>query len=206
MTSRSDAAAGRRGGWPPAAVETLKSLWLAGDLSAADIARRFGVTRNAVLGKVHRLGLSGQRPRGPKAAGSRGSARSAFERRWTGATLHPAERVRDDPLAGAAFGDPARLCACLWRAPRPGRAWPRTGGDPRPAAARRLSLADRRSEGGRLQLLRSSRRRSELLPVPLASGARAAEFVAVPAEESVSRTVLEAAWGEGAAGGACRRG
>jgi GcrA cell cycle regulator len=46
----------------------LTRLWKAGDLSASQIARRLGVTRNAVLGKVHRLGLSGQRPGPVRAA------------------------------------------------------------------------------------------------------------------------------------------
>ena len=50
--------AGPSGGWTDDAVETLARLWRAGDLSAAIIARRLGVTRNAVLGKIHRLGLS----------------------------------------------------------------------------------------------------------------------------------------------------
>src|ERR1700692_2214661 len=41
-------------------VETLKRLWLDG-LSASQIAKQLGgVTRNAVIGKVHRLGLSGR--------------------------------------------------------------------------------------------------------------------------------------------------
>jgi len=51
-----------RGGWDDPTVETLTRLWAQGDLSAADIARRLGVSRNAVLGKVHRLGLSNRRP------------------------------------------------------------------------------------------------------------------------------------------------
>jgi GcrA cell cycle regulator len=56
-------ASGRaRGGWDAATVEVLTRLWSAGDLSASAIARRLGVTRNAVLGKVHRLGLSNRRP------------------------------------------------------------------------------------------------------------------------------------------------
>lgn len=41
-------------------VELLKKLWIAG-LSASQIAARIGgVTRNAVIGKVHRLRLSGR--------------------------------------------------------------------------------------------------------------------------------------------------
>lgn len=46
--------------WTPERVEELKKLWADG-LSASQIANRIGdVTRNAVIGKVHRLGLSGR--------------------------------------------------------------------------------------------------------------------------------------------------
>ncbi|MBC7832732.1 MAG: GcrA cell cycle regulator [Hyphomicrobium sp.] len=46
--------------WTDERVETLKKLWGEG-LSASQIAGRLGsVTRNAVIGKVHRLGLSGR--------------------------------------------------------------------------------------------------------------------------------------------------
>ena len=46
--------------WNDERVETLKKLWAEG-LSASQIAGRLGqVTRNAVIGKVHRLGLSGR--------------------------------------------------------------------------------------------------------------------------------------------------
>jgi GcrA cell cycle regulator len=61
--------------WTDERVELLKRLWSEG-LSASQIAAQIGgVTRNAVIGKVHRLGLSGrakasspaaqQRPRKP---------------------------------------------------------------------------------------------------------------------------------------------
>ncbi len=57
-------------GWTDARVETLKTLWREG-LSAAQIAGRLGgVTRNAVLGKIHRLGLSG-RAVAPRLGGQR---------------------------------------------------------------------------------------------------------------------------------------
>jgi GcrA cell cycle regulator len=47
-------------GWTDERVDTLKKLWLDG-LSASQIAKQLGgVTRNAVIGKVHRLGLSGR--------------------------------------------------------------------------------------------------------------------------------------------------
>ena len=46
--------------WNDERVESLKKLWAEG-LSASQIASRIGgVTRNAVIGKVHRLGLSGR--------------------------------------------------------------------------------------------------------------------------------------------------
>ena len=47
-------------GWTEERVSILKKLWLEG-LSASQIAKQLGgVTRNAVIGKVHRLGLSGR--------------------------------------------------------------------------------------------------------------------------------------------------
>ncbi|WP_304437865.1 GcrA family cell cycle regulator, partial [Gemmobacter sp. LW-1] len=44
--------------WTDERVETLKRMWSEGQ-SASQIAKELGgVTRNAVIGKVHRLGLS----------------------------------------------------------------------------------------------------------------------------------------------------
>ena len=64
--------------WTEERVELLKRLWSEG-LSASQIAAELGgVTRNAVIGKVHRLGLSGRakapastapRQRKPRVAG-----------------------------------------------------------------------------------------------------------------------------------------
>jgi GcrA cell cycle regulator len=46
--------------WTDERVELLKKLWAEG-LSASQIALELGgITRNAVIGKVHRLGLSGR--------------------------------------------------------------------------------------------------------------------------------------------------
>src|SRR6476469_10974427 len=80
-------------GWTDDRVETLKKLWLEG-LSASQIAKQLGgVTRNAVIGKVHRLGLSGraapsqpsrpvlrtQRPQRPAAPAVQAPPRRALE-------------------------------------------------------------------------------------------------------------------------------
>jgi GcrA cell cycle regulator len=56
--------------WTEERVEQLKKLWADG-LSASQIAAQLGnITRNAVIGKVHRLGLSG-RAKSPSSAAPR---------------------------------------------------------------------------------------------------------------------------------------
>lgn len=51
--------------WTDERVETLKKMWAEGQ-SASQIAKELGgVTRNAVIGKVHRLGLSNRAGGGP---------------------------------------------------------------------------------------------------------------------------------------------
>ena len=57
--------------WNDQAISTLRALWTDGH-STAEIGRRMGITKNAVIGKVHRLKLSGRpspigtRPRAPR--------------------------------------------------------------------------------------------------------------------------------------------
>lgn len=54
--------------WTDERVETLKKMWGEGQ-SASQIAKELGgVTRNAVIGKVHRLGLSNRATGGTKPA------------------------------------------------------------------------------------------------------------------------------------------
>jgi GcrA cell cycle regulator len=88
--------------WNDERVDLLKKLWSEG-LSASQIAGRLGgVTRNAVIGKVHRLGLAGRattsrmkshRPRA-RAATAKRMAKSRF------ATLgNPALRALYHPEA-----------------------------------------------------------------------------------------------------------
>jgi len=68
--------------WTDERVELLRKLWNQG-LSASQIAAELnhGITRNAVIGKVHRLGLSG-RAKTPSAPSSR-------PRKVTRAPSHP---------------------------------------------------------------------------------------------------------------------
>jgi GcrA cell cycle regulator len=61
--------------WTAERIEQLKSGFGAG-LSCAQIANEIGVSRNAVIGKLNRLGLSrGRNPAAPRARSSGGSIR-----------------------------------------------------------------------------------------------------------------------------------
>ena len=69
-------------GWTEERVELLKKLWLEG-LSASQIAGVLGegVTRNAVIGKVHRLKLTGRAKPASSAPRARTAPRSNSVRR-----------------------------------------------------------------------------------------------------------------------------
>lgn len=47
--------------WTPERIAALIALW-GEDISTSEIGRRLGITKNAVIGKVHRLGLPKRRP------------------------------------------------------------------------------------------------------------------------------------------------
>lgn len=68
--------------WTDDRVATLTKLWAEG-LSASQIAKQLGgVTRNAVIGKVHRLGLSGRaKPSRPKPAKTKTAPRTTAKRK-----------------------------------------------------------------------------------------------------------------------------
>ena len=78
--------------WTEERVARLKTLWREGR-SAGQIAAELqnGISRSAVLGKVHRLGLSAGRPRKavPRKAPGTGRPRPGGAA-WTGPTLRPA--------------------------------------------------------------------------------------------------------------------
>ena len=104
-------------GWTDERVETLRKLWLDG-LSASQIAKQLGgVTRNAVIGKVHRLGLSG------RAAPSQ-PARTPFKaprpaRPVSAAPTAPAPRriVVEEPVLAAAPPPPVAVAVVPASAP-----------------------------------------------------------------------------------------
>ena len=97
--------------WTDEKVERLKQHWMEGR-SASQIASLLGdgLTRNAVIGKVHRLGLAGRakspnvgvaRPRRAGAAASRAARRGAAPGRACPSDHAGRNRARDRP--GGAF-------------------------------------------------------------------------------------------------------
>jgi len=85
--------------WTDERVETLKKMWGEGQ-SASQIAKELGgVTRNAVIGKVHRLGLSNR-------AGSGGSASKAAPKEKQAAAAKPAAKAAPKPKATPAATPP----------------------------------------------------------------------------------------------------
>lgn len=87
------------GGWTEERVELLGKLWGDG-LSASQIAGVLGggVTRNAVIGKVHRLGLAGRAKSGGQPAASRKpKPRSATEPGLEAGPVHAEEEAGPEP-------------------------------------------------------------------------------------------------------------
>lgn len=88
------------GAWTDERVELLKKLWNDG-LSASQIAGELGnVTRNAVIGKVHRLGLSGR-------AKNPGSAAPRPRKAPTRSPSHPMGAQNGGASAGMTRGNTA---------------------------------------------------------------------------------------------------
>jgi GcrA cell cycle regulator len=98
--------------WTDERVETLKKMWAEGQ-SASQIAKELGgVTRNAVIGKVHRLGLSNRVGGAPEPG--KGTADPAPKPEAKSATAKPAQPAkpaappRPDPASVTALSQPAQ--------------------------------------------------------------------------------------------------
>lgn len=73
--------------WNKEAISRLRTLWTEGH-STAEIGRRLGVSKNAVVGKAHRLDLPA-RPSPIRRDGNGGAPRQPAPRRVAGPTLPP---------------------------------------------------------------------------------------------------------------------
>jgi GcrA cell cycle regulator len=80
--------------WSEEIIDRLRALWAEG-LSTAEIGRRMGISKNAVVGKAHRLNLPA-RP-SPIRRGGEGARSRVTVRRVTGPTLPPLAAVRMAP-------------------------------------------------------------------------------------------------------------
>ncbi len=128
--------------WSEETIVRLRALWSEG-LSTAEIGRRLGVSKNAVVGKAHRLVLPA-RPSPIKREGG-GSRSRPSVRRIAGPTLPPLPsaaarpmpplpaRTESRPAPRPAFAAPspaarvppvarpyARIVACCWPIGEPG--------------------------------------------------------------------------------------
>lgn len=108
--------------WSEDAIAQLRALWMEGH-STAEIGRRMGITKNAVVGKAHRLKLCARpspirherradaRPRPARAAKAMpaGGAEAV--------AAPPAPRPALRPVPNATFG---RVSPCCWPIGEPG--------------------------------------------------------------------------------------
>jgi len=98
--------------WAEETITRLRELWTEG-LSTAEIGRRLGVSKNAVVGKAHRLDLPA-RPSPIRREGERAPPRRSVLRRPEGPTLPPLPST----VSGSAPLPPPRV-AMLAAAPAP---------------------------------------------------------------------------------------
>lgn len=101
--------------WNEESIARLRALWAEG-LSTAEIGRRMAISKNAVVGKAHRLNLP-PRPSPIRREGAAGAPRQAMPRRVTGPTL--------PPLPAAATPAPSLATTPISPPPAPAPSLPR---------------------------------------------------------------------------------
>ena len=92
--------------WNTETIERLRGLWAEG-YSTAEIGRRMGISKNAVVGKAHRLNLP-SRPSPIRREPGR-AARPPQPRRVTGPTLPPLATANAPVSAQAATPSPVEV-------------------------------------------------------------------------------------------------
>jgi GcrA cell cycle regulator len=118
--------------WSDTIIAELRNLWTEG-LSTAEIGRRLGISKNAVVGKAHRLELS---PRPSPIRRQEGASAAPPVPRAVGPTLAPlptrvappaattapVAKVVAPPRRLAAVATPVvRVSACCWPIGEPGK-------------------------------------------------------------------------------------
>lgn len=87
--------------WTEEVIERLRALWAEGH-STAEIGRRLGVSKNAIVGKAHRLDLPARPSPIRRDPAGADNARTAPPRRVEGSTLPPLASSTDVAEAPAA--------------------------------------------------------------------------------------------------------
>jgi GcrA cell cycle regulator len=110
--------------WTDEVIVKLRQLWAEG-LSTAEIGRRLNISKNAVVGKAHRLNLS-PRPSPIRRLGADAPARTPAPRRAQGPTLPPLSASIGAPMPSLRAIIPApkasqRATPCCWPIGEPGR-------------------------------------------------------------------------------------
>jgi GcrA cell cycle regulator len=131
--------------WADDTIIRLRELWSEGH-STAEIGRRLGVSKNAVVGKAHRLDLPA-RPSPIRREGEGPPPRASAPRRFAGPTLPPLSSASLSASGSASGGGSAASqpgpAAAL--PPRPPVVLP-----PRPPAPTRVALAPAPRPYGRI--------------------------------------------------------
>ena len=158
--------------WTEQRIEMLRRLWGQGQTASQIAVALGGVTRNAVIGKAHRLGLTGRpSPIKRDASGTAVPKRRPVPRRAMQPQPRPMMHVDAARPAGAAAGCQRRG---FEPAAGPARAAAQLSAGARPWRHQELLLADGRSEAVRLPLLRRAvGTRPPLLRQPLPPGVSA---------------------------------
>ena len=120
--------------WTDDTIARLRTFWDEGH-STAEIGRRLGITKNAVVGKAHRLNLSARPSPIRRTLGEGKATPRVTHRRASGSTLpalaatapisRPQELPRSLPALRAVQVTPrpaGRITACCWPIGEPGTA------------------------------------------------------------------------------------
>ncbi len=110
--------------WTEEAIARLRALWAEG-LSTAEIGRRLNISKNAVVGKAHRLNLPA-RPSPIRRLEGEAAARPATPKRTQGPTLPPLSASMAAPMPQMRAIMPApkysqRATPCCWPIGEPGK-------------------------------------------------------------------------------------
>ena len=146
--------------WTDEAIAKLRALWAEG-LSTAEIGRRLNISKNAVVGKAHRLNLPPRPSPIRRTEGEAPSPRQPAPKRAQGPTLPPLAASMGAPAAGLA------------RDHAPAEIQPHA---PRPAAGRSASPASRASISAMPRPCRANPIATTMPPSPMCACATAARM------------------------------